>query len=205
MNPNPYSDDIAHIRSIMEKSSRFLSLSGWAGILPGIYALIGLTLGLFMMRDARSSPAFSSDYSLSNPLFVKIILLALAVLILSLLTSWIACMRKARQNQQSTWTPAIRNMLFYFSIPLVTGGIILIWVMSREYTGLIAPVMLSFYGLALIQASHFTIRSIFWLGLIEIALAVPAGISGFGIPALALGFGVAHIVYGALQLKNVPS
>ena len=36
-----YIRDIAEIRSMMERSSKFLSLSGLAGIMAGIYALAG--------------------------------------------------------------------------------------------------------------------------------------------------------------------
>ena len=36
-----YIRDIAEIRSMMERSSKFLSLSGLAGVMAGIYALAG--------------------------------------------------------------------------------------------------------------------------------------------------------------------
>ncbi|MGK7368670.1 MAG: hypothetical protein ACNS64_00540, partial [Candidatus Halalkalibacterium sp. M3_1C_030] len=36
------SRDIAEIRSMMERSTKFMSLSGWAGIMAGIYALVGV-------------------------------------------------------------------------------------------------------------------------------------------------------------------
>ena len=202
MSQNPYSDDIAHIRSIMEKSSRFLSLSGWAGVLPGIYALIGLAIAYPMLRDAGPIEIPAGTHSFHHPLVWQLTLLALAVLLLSLFSSWIACMRKARHNNQSTWTPAIRSMLLHFSIPIITGGCMLLWIIHLRAWPLIAPVMLCFYGLALIQASHYTMRIIFWLGILEIAIAIPAGIPAFALPALALGFGIMHIIYGTLQFKN---
>ena len=36
-----YIQDISEIRSMMERSSKFLSLSGLAGVMAGIYALVG--------------------------------------------------------------------------------------------------------------------------------------------------------------------
>jgi len=36
-----YLQDIEEIRSLMEKSSKFISLSGWAGIFAGVFALMG--------------------------------------------------------------------------------------------------------------------------------------------------------------------
>ncbi|MBK8832910.1 MAG: hypothetical protein IPN60_19020 [Saprospiraceae bacterium] len=111
-------------------------------------------------------------------------------------------MRKARKENQSTWTPAIRNMLVHFTIPLTAGAIIVGWIYEKEQWGLLAPVLLSFYGLAFILVSQFTLRSIFWLGIVEIALSIPAGIPGWDLPVLAIGFGIAHIVYGIMMFNK---
>ena len=43
-------EDIAEIRSLMEKSSKFISLSGLSGILAGIFALIvQFALNIFLI------------------------------------------------------------------------------------------------------------------------------------------------------------
>lgn len=202
MSSNQYFEDIAHIRSMMERSSRFLSLSGWAGILPGILALAGLTLIVWFIHISKPTGLYANGIDKNSLLAIQLALTGLAVLILSIFSSWYTSMRKARQENQSTWSPAIRNMLLYFSIPLVSGAIIVVWLYEKEQWVLIAPVLLSFYGLALIQVSHFTLRSVFWLGLIEIALSIPAGVAGWGIPILAIGFGFAHIIYGMLQFNK---
>jgi hypothetical protein len=200
MSQNQYSDDLAHIRSMMERSSRFLSLSGWAGILPGIFALAGLSLAVWFISKAQNFWWFGSDIDPSSPLTFQLMAIAMIVLGLSVFSSWYTCMRKARKENQSTWTPAIRNMLLHFAIPLSAGAIIVGWVYIKGEWGLLAPVMLAFYGLALIQVSQFTLRSVFWLGILELALTIPSGIPGFGIPMLAIGFGFAHIVYGIMML-----
>lgn len=200
MNKNQYSEDLAHIRSMMERSSRFISLSGWAGILPGIFALAGLGLAIRFIQAATSNGMYDDGMNREILLMSQLGLIAFGVLALSVFSSWYMCMRKARMENQATWTPAIRNMLLHFCIPLVAGAIIAAWVTHREQWTLIAPILLSFYGLALIQVSQFTLKSIFWLGLIEIALSLPSGVNGWGIPALAIGFGFAHIVYGIMQL-----
>ena len=48
-----YLKDILEIKSIMNKSSRFISLSGLSGILAGIYALFGA-----MARKLINSKSF---------------------------------------------------------------------------------------------------------------------------------------------------
>ncbi len=202
MNQNQYSDDIAHIRTMMERSSRFLSLSGWAGILPGIFALAGLSIAVWFITQSKKYWWFEDGIDRNSPLAIQLVAIALIVLGLSIFSSWYTCMRKARIENQSTWTTPMKNMLFHFAIPLAACALVAGWVYEKEYWGLLAPVLLSFYGLALIQASHFTLKSVFWLGLIEIALSFPAGIPGWGIPVLAIGFGFIHIIYGTLMFNK---
>lgn len=204
METRKYSEDIAHIRSMMERSSRFISLSGWAGILPGIFALIGLAVISWFVSESKNYSWYTDGIDRNSPLAIQFVATGLIVLVLSVFSSWYMCMRKARRDNQSTWTPAIRNMLLHFSIPLIAGAIIAGWLYEKEQWGLMPPVLLAFYGLALIQASHYTLRSVFWLGIFEIMLAFPAGIPGWGIPVLAVGFGFAHIIYGILQLPRNP-
>jgi len=205
MNQNQYSEDIAHIRSMMERSSRFISLSGWAGILPGLFALAGISLGIWLIHQSKSTGLYDHGISNNSPLAIQLAITALIVLVLSVFSSWYTSMRKAKADQQSTWTPAIQNMLTYFSIPLLAGAIVVGWIYGKEEWGLMAPVLLSFYGLALIQASHFTLKSVMWLGMLEIFLAIPAGVPGWAIPMLAIGFGFAHIIYGMLQFNKARS
>ena len=59
--------------------------------------------------------------------------------------------------------------------------------------------MLVFYGCALLNASKYTLGDIRYLGLCEIALGLLASFfAGYGLLAWTVGFGVLHIVYGAL-------
>jgi hypothetical protein len=187
---------------MMERSSRFLSLSGWAGILPGIFALTGLSLATYFITQAKKVWWFDGGIDRNSPLAIQLVATAMIVLGLSILSSWYTCMRKARKDNQSTWNPAIRNMLLHLSIPLVAGALVAGWVFQKEQWGLMAPILLAFYGLALVQVSQFTLKSVFWLGLFEIVLSIPAGITGWGIPVLAIGFGFAHIIYGLMMFNR---
>lgn len=63
--------------------------------------------------------------------------------------------------------------------------------------GLITPLTLIFYDLALISASNFSYSIIKQLGIVEIVLGiVNLFFIGYGLYFWALGFGVLHIVYG---------
>ncbi|MES2397617.1 MAG: hypothetical protein V4549_16525 [Bacteroidota bacterium] len=63
-----------------------------------------------------------------------------------------------------------------------------------------APSSLLFYGLALINASKYTLNDIRYLGICEIVLGLIASLYiGYGLLFWAAGFGVLHIVYGAVM------
>ena len=186
---------------MMERSTRFLSLSGWAGIFPGILALTGIAVSIWLIDQSKSTGWYEDGVDRNSPLAIQLAATAIIVLLLSLFSSWYMCMRKARLFKESTWTPAIKNMLIHMSVPLMAGTITAAWIYQMEYWRILPTVMLAFYGLALVQVSHFTLKSVFWLGIIEIALSFFAAVEGWGFPVLAIGFGFAHIIYGLIQFS----
>ena len=85
-------------------------------------------------------------------------------------------------------------------IPLITGGLFILILLSRGYYGIVAPSFLIFYGLALINGSKYTLRDIKYLGIVEILLGLVCGlVPGYGLIFWALGFGVMHILYGSIM------
>ena len=59
--------------------------------------------------------------------------------------------------------------------------------------------MLIFYGMALVNASKYTLGNVRYLGLAEIVLGLLcAALPGYGFWFWVIGFGVLHIVYGSL-------
>lgn len=187
--------DIAEIRSMMERSSKFLSLAGWAGILAGIYALVAVYIAyeyLALTPEALLSDPESSFSGLSELLILGIILLALAVGTAIFLSS-----RKASEKGEKLWNPTSRRLLEQMAVPLITGGILILMTISLGYIGLLLPFSLLFYGLALFNAGKYTYSEVKFLGLIEIVL----GLLSFRFPQWGLyfwatGFGAVHIIYG---------
>jgi len=216
-------NELASIRSIMERSSKFISLSGLSGILAGVYALIGAGLGYELIHDANSkfedlvsrirmaepvvttTPSFNRydlDYS---SLIWKLFAIAAVVLLASVVTAILLSSRQAKRKNQPMWGAASKSLLFNMMVPLITGGcLIAVLVFFKlndffhPYYGLVAPASLIFYGLALVSASNFTFGEVKYLGICEIFLGLYAAcLPGHGLLFWALGFGVLHIVYGA--------
>lgn len=202
MEENEIRDELMSIRSLMERSSKFISLSGLSGVLAGVYALIGSGAAWWIYKAGISTPNTTGFGSLGNVIdvFLDFIIIALAVLIASIVTAIVLSSRKARKNGQSVWGIASRSLMFYMGIPLLTGGAFILALLSNGQLSLAVPAMLVFYGLSLLSASIFTFTLIRFLGLCEIILGLIAVcLPGYGLLFWALGFGVLHIVYGSIM------
>lgn len=199
MKENQVQQDLASIRSMMERSSKFLSLSGLSGILAGVYALIGAAAAyqiIYKHVIICNAPAGHPDPLQIVPLFV----IALIVLAASVLTGFLLSRRKARKAGQRFWGPTSKALAFNLAVPVITGGLLIIMLISRSYFDIIAPASLIFYGLALIGAGNFTFKGVQYLGLNEIILGLLAvWLPDCGLIIWALGFGVLHILYGSMM------
>ena len=198
MTNKKYLDDLEEIKNLMNKSSRFLSLSGLSGVMAGIYALIG---AFFAHRLLENKTVYIRMHSATNAeLVLKLLAIALGVAFLAILTAFVLTRKKEKANKQPMWDQTTRQMLFHFLIPLLTGGVLALILLNREYYGIIAPISLIFYGLALVNASKFTLNTVKYLGISEIILGLLAAIYvGYGLLFWAIGFGLLHIIYGSFM------
>jgi len=193
-----YIRDISEIRSMMERSSKFLSLSGWAGIMAGIYALAGAYVAYKIFHFNPNEIVYSTTTSgnLSSGL-LQVILLAIVILILALGTAIFLSYKKANKKGEKLWNATAKRLVSYMAVPLIAGGVLILILISKGLIGLIAPFSLLFYGLALFNASKFTYEEVKILGLIQIGFGlISSYFVVYGLLFWALGFGVVHIIYG---------
>jgi len=193
-----YIQDIAEMRSMMERSSKFLSLSGLAGVMAGIYALAGAYIAYkifyFNPDEIVYDTLESGNISFS---LLKVILLAIAVLVLAVGTAIFLSYKKANKRGEKLWNPTAKRVMINMAIPLIAGGLLILILILKGLIGFIAPFTLLFYGLALYNASKFTYDEVRSLGLIQIALGlISSYFVGYGLLFWAIGFGVVHIIYG---------
>ena len=197
-NEQDYIRDIAEIRSMMERSTKFLSLSGWAGIMAGIYALTGAFVASKMLNFSSGEAArneFDEDQLTYN--LLNVMLLAVAVLILAIGTAIFLSNRKAVNKGEKSWNATSRRLLAHMAIPLVTGGILILVFISKGFIEFLPSLSLIFYGLSLYNAGKFTFDEIRILGLIQVALGlISSWFIDYGVIIWAAGFGVVHIIYG---------
>lgn len=194
-------DDLASIRSLMERSSKFISLSGLSGVLAGVYALVGV--GIIYFKLGGSNAAYSvipGWHTIIYYLPSSTIWIAIGVLIASVVTCVVLSTYKAKKKGQQVWGPASKALLFNISMPLLAGGLFIIILLGKGVFEFIIPASLIFYGLALVSASNYTFGLVKYLGILQIALGLIAALlPGYGLLFWALGFGVLHIIYGSIM------
>lgn len=200
MNNEKYLNDIAEIKEMMNKSSRFISLSGLSGVLAGIYALIGAAYAYTLIYENTSIADDYKNLIITEDTAIKLVLIAITVLFLSILTGFLFSINKAKKRNENVWNLASKRLLVNFLIPLVTGGIFTLILIEKDIISLVAPATLLFYGLACLNASKYTLGDIRYLGISIIFVGLlSTWFLGYGLLFWALGFGVCHIIYGSLM------
>ena len=193
-----YIRNISEMRSLMERSSKFLSLSGLAAIMAGIYALAGAGIfyRFFYFNPADIIYNATLPESISTKL-PKAILLATIILILAINTTIFLSYKKANLRREQFQTPVAKQVLLSMTVPLVAGGLLILILISKGLISLMAPLSLLFYGIALYNAGRFTYGEIKSLGLIQVALGVISSyFVEYGSLFWVTGFGIVNIIYG---------
>ncbi|MEZ4904024.1 MAG: hypothetical protein R2822_20890 [Spirosomataceae bacterium] len=193
---------LTEIRDLMNQSSKFLSLSGLSGISAGIVALMGATVAYLRLKtDTLNYENVSNLTDLTRREMMEFVLIdGTIVLILALSLGAFFTIRKAKKAGQAIWNDTSKRLLKSLLIPLVTGGIFCLAMFYRGILWVSFPATLIFYGLALLNASKYTVRDLEYLGLLEVTLGlISLFLTGYNLLIWALGFGVLHIVYGTLM------
>jgi hypothetical protein len=198
-----YEKDIASIRTMMERSAKFISLSGLSGVLAGVYALAGTVAAYFVIQHPLSPFHYRTEATATPSMLRNLLLIAAAVLIASIITGVVLSNRKAKKHGLKLWTPTSRTLAWNISIPLITGGLFILIMLYTGHFGLAAPASLIFYGLALIQGSSTMFDEIRYLGFSEIILGLISALyPGYGLVFWAIGFGFLHVVYGGIMYNK---
>ncbi len=201
MDTQQHLDTLTEIRDLMNRSSRFLSLSGLGGIWAGIAALVGAGAAAWYLGLEITPKGYRYLDGLHQPNATNFLLAdAALVFAVALLGNYYYCARRAKKAGRSVWDAAAQRLAINLLIPLLSGGIFCLAMLYHGIFGLVAPAMLIFYGLAVINASKYTLGDVRYLGLTEVGLGIIASFYvGYGLLFWALGFGLAHIVYGLLM------
>lgn len=192
MESKDYLKDLSEIKDLMNKSSRFISLSGLSGIMAGIYAIIGSAIAYYLVMNYSYGTLI-----LDGRIFRLVLLDLILVALLSIITGIILTTKKVKKTNSKIWDATSKRLVINFLIPLVVGGLYILIILNQQKYGQAGALMLIFYGLALVNASKYSIGDIRYLGYIQLVLGlIGAMYPGYGFWLWVFGFGVMHIVYG---------
>lgn len=206
-----HQQDLQHIKQMMERSSRFISLSGLSGIAAGLCALVGAYFANNVINTSYNNTLRKLDSDLydvatqgklsvrefmGNSLFQIAIITFIAAFAFSFLFTYL----RSKKTNTKLWGTTSKRLFINVMIPLLAGGIYILKLIEAETFGLIAPGCLIFYGLALVNASKFTLGEVRYLGYLQIVLGIiNLWFVGYGIYFWAIGFGILHIIYGVFM------
>jgi len=199
-NTSTHLEDLTEIRLLMERSSKFLSLSGWPGIIAGVAAISGLIAAWLKMGSLEVLPL--DEMAMHNvEAFgghgMFILLDALLVLVVALSMAFLFSWKKARKRGEKLWSPILKRLISALAVPLTTGVLLSIFFVAQGLFHLAIPMSLIFYGLALVHAGRYTSGEVGILGMAEIVTGLAAVVwPAAGLYLWGLGFGIFHIVYG---------
>jgi len=185
-------EDLQQIKAIMERSTKFLSLSGWSGIWVGICGL--LASGILYRWKMDFNYTEDSNYNAFN-----LLALALITLVVALSGGLYFTIQKTKKQGVTFFNKVTKRLLLRFSFPLVIGGILCIIFYTKFLLPLTLPSTILFYGLALYTIQEDTVKEIKTMALLEILLGLLAFyFVDYSLLFWALGFGVIHILYGII-------
>ena len=198
------SHELKDIKQMMERSSRFISLSGLSGISAGICALIGAWFAntaikekIFLLSDLRQSSAGISNVTDKQLLQSQLMQIGLITFVAAFASAFFFTYRRSKKDNVPVWGITARRLMINVSIPMVAGGIFLYAMMQNGIYDFVAAGCLIFYGLGVLNASKYTLHETRYLGYAEILLGLlSAFFIGDGIYFWSAGFGVLHILYG---------
>ena len=193
---------LSDIREMMSKSSRFQAISGWSIIVIGLYAAVASLMAAAVIGVGDLLPCCENLQRfavLNTPSRIRIAaLIAIGLFALSLLTVFVFAMIKSKRNNlRFVFDKRMCQMLLDFFIPLVAGGLLSMALVMQGHYGLTSSIMLLFYGLALINCSHYTYPILRYLGYAELVLGIiDCFTMSHALLFWFLGFSVMHVVFG---------
>lgn len=198
-----FEQDLASIHKLMERSVKFISLSGISGILSGLYALGGAWAAYFLVQ--YPDPFFEYHLYPVQDVTTSMELLSLALMVLaaSIATGVLLSIQKAKRLGVKVWDATSKRLIINLSLPLITGGVFVLIMAWNGHSDIVAAACLIFYGLALVNASPNMFDEIRYLGYSEIFLGLLAtAVTGYSLVFWSIGFGVLHVIYGAAMYRK---
>ncbi len=178
-------DDLRYIRSAMERAGAFTAVPGWETVLVGLTALAAT--GLAAHQPTRT---------LWLAVWAGEALLAAAI-------GGLGMARKSRRSGTSLTSAPGRKFLLAFCPPAFAGVLLTVALLRTGDPALLPGTWLLMYGAGVVAGGAFSVTAVPLLGIVFLALGAGAlFVPAAGDLSLALGFGLAHVVFGVFVARR---
>ena len=190
--------ELQHIKKMMERSTKFSSVSGFSSIAAGICALAGIWYVVKKIAGWKLNHINNLDIPRGER-DIQLLLIAIITFTVAAITSFIFIYLRCKKLGIPVLGMSARRVITNMAIPLFAGSLFIIRLATSGADELIPPACLIFYGLALVNASKFTLNEVRYLGFTEIIIGIiNLWILGYGLIFWGIGFGLVHIIYGVI-------
>lgn len=198
-------EELKHIRKVMDRSARFLSLSGWSGVWAGVVALAGAAAAHKILKVYyQSVGGLNAGFNLNIESYAicvcRLLILSILIFVVAFIGAFIFTYIKNKKENIPIWNPASKKLLISLALSIGVGAVFCLGLLRQNDIQYIVPVMLLVYGFALINSSRYTLTDVRYLGCCEVVLAcVCLFYPQYSLWFCAAGFGVLHIIYGFIM------
>ena len=191
-------DELQQIKKMMERSTKFSSVSGFSVIAAGTCALAGIWFVVQAIAKWKQNHLGNLDAS-KDDLATQLLLIAVATFAAAAISSFVFIYLRCKKLGIPVLGRSARRVLINIIIPLFVGSLFVFRLATSGTYELIPPACLIFYGLALVNASKYTLDEIRYLGFTELVIGIiNLWILGYGLIFWGIGFGLVHIIYGII-------
>ena len=194
MSKQNYLKDISEIKDLMNKSSKFISLSGLSGILAGVYALIGSIYFYCFIQKSNNNLT-----SLTNKEIISFFIVILITGIATTFTTIYFTKIRSKITKEKTWSITAKNLIKSYITILFIGLLYIIILYAKEEYNYIIAILLLFYGIGLMNASIHTKNIVKPLGIIQVIFGLICVFKpNYSFWLWTIGFGLVHLIYGSV-------
>jgi len=178
--------NLHYIRETMERAGSFTAVPGWGGVLMGLCGLAAAVIG-WPHQGTRT--------------WLWVWLAAAAV---ATACGAVAMALKMRAKGLPAVSRPARQFGLSFAPPIFAGALLTIALARTEALSLLPGVWLLLYGTAVVCAGTYSARIVPLIGVLFLFLGAIAILSSGAVAqvCLGLGFGLLHLVFGAIIARN---
>ena len=183
-------ENLRMIRQMMERSTKHSSLSGFSGIIVGLWAIIGVAVTRLAVQPNRAHHwlAYIAEFAATWA----------AVLVLSILTDLLVTKRRAALVGKHVFSKLGTHIVGAAAPGFTAGFVLTMYLLQQQRIGEVYGFWMLSYGLAICAVGLFSVRPVLFLGW-AFLLAGAATLflpHAWGLGMMALSFGGFHIAYG---------